>query len=110
MNHFTAVLKKYTQFSGRSGKAEFWYFILINFIISIVVAFMGNAINFPILTSIYSLIVLLPTLAVGSRRMHDIGKSGWFFLIPFYNIYLAIQDSEIGENNYGQAQLSSNIS
>lgn len=102
MNHYTEVLKKYTLFKGRAGKTEFWYFILINIGISIVLSIIGSMINFNLLSSIYSLAVLLPTLAVGSRRMHDIGKSGIFFIIPLYNIYLAIQDSEKGENQYGK--------
>lgn len=106
MKYYTDVLQKYTLFKGRAGKTEFWYFILINIGISIILSIIGSMLNFDLLSSIYSLAVLLPTLAVGSRRMHDIGKSGIFFIIPFYNIYLAIQDSEQGENQYGAQPLT----
>jgi len=70
-------------------------------LISLVLAFLGNAIDFQSLGSIYSIAVLLPSIAVGIRRLHDVGKSGWFILIPFYNLYLAVQDSEPGDNEYG---------
>ena len=101
MNYYTDVLKKYAEFKGRSGKTAFWYFTAINFTISVILSFVGELINFALLSTIYSLAVLMPSLAVGARRMHDVGKSGWYFLIPFYNLYLAFQDSEIGTNQYG---------
>ncbi|WP_252306627.1 DUF805 domain-containing protein, partial [Vibrio splendidus] len=53
-----------------------------------------------LIETIYSIAVFLPSLAVGVRRMHDAGKSGWFLLIPFYNLYLACTDSENGENKW----------
>jgi uncharacterized membrane protein YhaH (DUF805 family) len=61
----------------------------------------GYAAEIPILSTIYSFAVLLPSIAVGVRRMHDVGKSGWFLLIPIYNLVLALTDSESGENKYG---------
>lgn len=103
MDRYTSVLKKYTQFTGRADKAEFWYFIAINFIISFVLSFVGGIIGFTLLGFLFSLAILLPSLAVGVRRMHDVGKSGWYFLIPFYNLYLAIMDSEPVPNQYGLA-------
>lgn len=53
------------------------------------------------LETIYSLGVLIPAIAVGVRRMHDVGKSGWFLLIPIYNLVLAVTEGEVGENQYG---------
>ena len=50
---------------------------------------------------LYSLAVLLPSIAVGVRRMHDVGKSGWYILIPIYNFILAVTDGEQGANEYG---------
>lgn len=61
----------------------------------------GYAAEIPILSTIYSLAVIVPSIAVGVRRMHDVGKSGWFILIPIYNLILALTDSNPGENEYG---------
>jgi len=55
----------------------------------------------PIISTIYSLAILIPAIAVGVRRMHDVGKSGWFLLIPIYNLILACTDDVKGDNEYG---------
>ena len=51
--------------------------------------------------NIYFLAVLIPSIAVGIRRMHDVDKSGWFILIPIYNLILAITDGTKGANRFG---------
>ncbi len=101
MNYYMAVLKNYAGFEGRARRSEFWYFTLINFVISTVLSAIGGAIGFEMIGSIYFLAVLVPSIAVAIRRMHDIGKSGWFMLIPIYNIILAATEGEQGENEYG---------
>lgn len=88
------VFKNYSNFSGTTGKKPFWTFVLINFGISIVLGIIGGILNFNLLGAIFSLVILVPTLAVWVRRMRDIGKEWWFMLIPFYNLYLALQDSQ----------------
>ena len=55
----------------------------------------------PILGTVASLAFLIPSIAVGVRRMHDVGKSGWFLLIPIYNLILACTPGESGTNEYG---------
>jgi uncharacterized membrane protein YhaH (DUF805 family) len=55
----------------------------------------------PLLSTIYSLIVVIPHIAVNVRRMHDLGKSGWYCLVPIYNLILACQEGYRGENEYG---------
>lgn len=111
MNHYLAVLKKYAVFSGRSPRSEFWYFVLFNFIIAVILEVisyvLGDAFN--ILGFIYSLAVIVPFFAVGARRLHDIGKSGWWQLVGFMppivgTIWLIVQlakDSDPAENKYG---------
>ncbi len=101
MNYYMAVLKNYAGFDGRARRSEYWYFFLINLVISAVLNTVGGAIDFIYLGSIYSLAVLVPSIAVGVRRMHDVGKSGWFLLIPIYNLILAATEGESGENEYG---------
>jgi uncharacterized membrane protein YhaH (DUF805 family) len=76
-------------------------FYLINTIISIAINVVGGVVELPILGSIYSLAVLLPGIAVGVRRMHDINKSGWYLLIPIYNIVLLATNGDQGANEYG---------
>ena len=109
------ITNKYAQFKGRANKAEFWQFILVYFVISVAFSvlmqlFAGvNALRiiFMVLQFIVMLALLVPSLAVGVRRMHDIGKSGsWLFinLIPFIGsiwfLLLAIKESEPGANQF----------
>ncbi|MBB1138770.1 DUF805 domain-containing protein [Myroides sp. WP-1] len=101
MNYYVSVLKNYFNFNGRARRSEFWYFMLFNCIIAFVLGFIGGLLNTSLLSSIYSLAVLLPGIGVAVRRMHDIGKSGWFILIPIYNIVLAATEGTKGDNEYG---------
>ena len=75
--------------------------MLFNAIISIALVFIGGMMGISMLSNIYSLAILVPSIAVGVRRMHDVGKSGWFLLIPIYNLILACTDGVKGENEYG---------
>lgn len=101
MKWYLAVLKKYAVFNGRARRSEYWYFVLFNVIISIILKVVGFVIGSPFLDSVYSLIVLLPSLAVAVRRMHDVNKSGWYCLIPIYNLVLACTEGTSGTNEYG---------
>jgi uncharacterized membrane protein YhaH (DUF805 family) len=90
------VTSHYVEFNGRSRRSEYWYFVLFNLIISVVTTFIHPTVNL-----ITTLATLLPGIAVGIRRMHDVGKSGWFILVPIYNLILAVTDSQPGKNEYG---------
>lgn len=95
MNFTTAVrtcFGKYATFTGRARRAEYWWFVLFNMLMSIVLSIadamiLGIGFRAPqgeepqILSGIYSLAVFLPSLAVGARRLHDTGRSGWWLLI-----------------------------
>ena len=81
MNWYLAVIKNYVGFSGRARRTEYWMFFLFNLIIGIVLEIIGLALKTQILYYIYGLAVLLPNLAVGVRRLHDTGKTGWWLLI-----------------------------
>src|SRR5690242_16876709 len=98
-------LNKYADFKGRAARPEFWWFALATFVVSAVL----NQI-IPMLGALFSLAVLLPSLAVAARRLHDIGKSGWFLLlllIPVIGwlvlLYFYVQASG-PSNEYGEAQ------
>lgn len=110
MEWYIGCLKKYAEFSGRARRTELWMFTLVNFIISIVLGFVLPMLakELMMLSTIYSLGVMIPGIAVGARRMHDIGKSGWWLLISLIPIIGWIillvfycQDSMPGENQYG---------
>jgi len=104
----TVIFEKYALFTGRSRRSEYWYFILFNLIIGYTIA--GLAYFFPVFNYIsyaFSLALLLPGIAVVVRRLHDIGKSGWWYLsvltiimIPVL-IYWFCQDSQTGTNQWG---------
>lgn len=99
--YINTLTKNYVNFSGRAGRKEFWYFVLINVIVSNVLSYGGAAVGFGLLGAIYSFGVLLPSIGIGFRRMQDVGKPGWFILIPIYNIILAIGESQPGDNEHG---------
>ena len=102
-DYYTKVLKNYANFEGRARRSEYWYFYLVNILISIglgIVDGVAGLATFGI-ADIYSLAILIPGIAVGVRRMHDVGKSGWFILIPIYNLILACTEGEQGSNEYG---------
>ena len=114
MSWYLTVLKKYAVFSGRAQRAEYWMFFLFSFVVSIiltivdVVLLSGLSSGVTILTNVYSLAVLIPSLAVSVRRLHDIDRSGWFILIIFIPIVgiiwlliLYVREGTPGENQYG---------
>ena len=104
--------KKYVTFSGRASRSEYWFWVLFTLIGGIVTAtldyamFSENDFASP-LNSIFNLICFLPSLAVGIRRLHDIGRTGWWVLIAFTIIGIivlivwACQKSDTGPNAYG---------
>jgi len=102
MNYYFKVLQNYATFSGRARRKEYWMFVLFNTIFAFGFGFVCGLIGVPDLANLYTLAILLPSIAVGVRRMHDVGKSGWFLLIPIYNFILAVTEGEKGENQYGQ--------
>ena len=109
MDWYVAVLKKYAEFSGRARRKEYWMFALVSFLVSVGIAVLGmmvSALN--ILTWVYTLAVFIPSIAVGVRRLHDTGRSGWMgllALIPLVGAIIVIvflcQDSAPGDNPYG---------
>ena len=110
MNYYTSVLKNYAVFNGRTARKGFWMFALINCIISIVIGIVFTALGdkHSVVNNLYSLAVLVPSLAVGARRLHDINKSGWWQLISLipvigwiWIIVLFCLDSDAGDNRFG---------
>jgi uncharacterized membrane protein YhaH (DUF805 family) len=114
MNWYLEVLKKYAVFSGRARRREYWMFTLVNFVITILLMIIDGALGLgdrggmgP-LRAVYTLAVLIPGIAVSVRRLHDVGRSGWWLfiaLIPCVGgiilLVFMVQDGQPEPNEYG---------
>jgi uncharacterized membrane protein YhaH (DUF805 family) len=115
MNWYLGALKNYVGFSGRARRKEYWMFVWFNILVSIVLYLADRMLGtldaetgVGLLGALYSLGVLLPSLAVAVRRLHDTGRSGWWLLIGFVPLIGAIVllvffvlDGEPGSNAHG---------
>jgi uncharacterized membrane protein YhaH (DUF805 family) len=115
MNWYLTVMKKYAVFGGRARRKEYWMFVLFNIIFVLVAMGLDNLLGTTIqdlgygyIYILYALALIIPALAVGVRRLHDIGKSGWWFFIAaiplvgsIWLLVLMATDSQPGENQYG---------
>ena len=102
MEAIKACFAKYATFDGRACRSEYWYWTLFSFIVGL---FLGWI---PYLGTLLSILFILPGIAVSVRRLHDIGKSGWWYLLSFIPIlgwlamiYFYVLDSQSGANQYG---------
>jgi uncharacterized membrane protein YhaH (DUF805 family) len=112
LTYFAGAFKKYAVFTGRARRAEVWYFVLFNFIITIAafialipVSEEGDSVTvlnivMPVYM-VYLYMLCIPSLALFVRRIHDAGKSGWFALVPVYNIVLLFIPGTGGPNRFG---------
>jgi uncharacterized membrane protein YhaH (DUF805 family) len=110
MNWYLEVLKKYAVFDGRARRTEFWMFALFTFLITLALGIVEGVLfgDSSFLSGLYSLGVLLPSVGVSIRRLHDTGRSGWWLLITLIPILgtivfivFAVQEGEPGSNDYG---------
>lgn len=115
MNWYLEVLRKYIVFSGRSRRREYWFFVLFSTLIMIALSLidisMGTVSSESgsgLLSNIYALAVLLPSIAVLVRRLHDTNRSGWWILIIvipligfIWLLVLTVLDSQPGDNRFG---------
>jgi len=110
MNEYLSVLKNYAKFDGRARRREYWMFTLVNvavyFVLNILATQVSPYIGFVALA--YMLGILVPSIAVAIRRMHDIGKSGWWVLIALvpliggiWFLVLSVTAGQSGSNAYG---------
>lgn len=115
MNYYLDVLKKYAVFEGRARRKEYWFFVLFNFLIGVGLGIIDNVIGLSgegaaggLLSMIYTLAVLVPSIAVAVRRLHDTDHSGWWLLIGFVPLIgiivlfiFMVLDSQPGDNRFG---------
>lgn len=109
MNNYLEVWKKYATFSGRARRAEYWEYIFVNYGFMLVLGLISEWLPWMIFVLIvYSFLMLIPYWAVSVRRLHDIGKSGWFIfinMVPFigniWHFILLCTAGDEGSNIYG---------
>ncbi|MFK5973041.1 MAG: DUF805 domain-containing protein [Flavobacteriaceae bacterium] len=116
MNWYIKVIKQYADFKGRARRREYWMFALFNIIVImallLVAGMIGSAtdsvelVSIPIM--IYYVAIILPSIAVAVRRLHDINKSGWYYLVSLipliggiWLLVLLCTEGERGDNQYG---------
>lgn len=109
--YLTVVRDNYANFKGRARRSEYWYFVLLHFLISLVLFALVFALGTAgiILYAIYALAIIVPSLAVVVRRLHDVNKSGWFYfisLVPLIGgiwlLVLLATEGDSGPNQYGE--------
>jgi len=115
MKWYLKVLRQYADFNGRARRTEYWMFILFNLIFASIATVLDNVLGLTIgefpygyLYFLYALAIIIPSLAVAVRRLHDIGKSGWMILVTLipligaiWLLVLLVTDSKPGANQYG---------
>lgn len=115
MEWYLKVLRQYADFSGRARRKEYWMFVLFNILFATILGLVDQGIGtfndltgYGMLSGIYTLVILIPAIAVGVRRLHDVGKSGWMLLIGLipligfiWLLVLFVTDSDPGTNKYG---------
>ncbi len=89
MKYYINAFKRVTDIQSKASIKEFWYFMLINIIISILIGFMRAAFGLDYIGTIYNIIIIIPFITLGFRRLNEVGISKWLFLIPFVNLILA---------------------
>ncbi len=106
---YVDAIQKYAVFQGRERRTAFWMFALANAVISVGLLLLSRGIPlFSSLTVLYDLLILVPALALGARRLHDTGRSGWWLVAslvpligPLLLIWFFVQESDAGDNAYG---------
>jgi uncharacterized membrane protein YhaH (DUF805 family) len=100
MKHYFTVLRKYASVEGRASRAEYWNFLFFNYLVAFILAIVETSMGTNFIVMTYTVAVFLPGLAVGMRRMHDLGKYGSYALIPIYSQLLACFPSNKAANAY----------
>lgn len=90
---FIGSLNKYVDFSGRATRKEFWSFVFFYYLSIFVAGLIDGIMGTDFVGNLVFLALVLPYISCAARRMHDVGKSGWFMIVPFYNLILALSAS-----------------
>ncbi len=115
MSWYVQAIKDFWNFSGRSRRREYWMFTLFNVIFAFVIAIIDTIIGINLLTALYELFILIPSLALTVRRLHDIDQPAWWLLIAFVPLagaivlfVFSVMPGTEGPNRYGEDPKSIN--
>lgn len=97
----SCVTTNYFNFKGRARRKEFWMFGLCYMGVLIAGGVCQRLLAIPHFYNVLTLLMAIPSISVTVRRMHDVGKSGWYQLIPIYSFILMCSEGDRGSNNYG---------
>ena len=116
------VFSKYADFNGRAARSEYWWFTLFAIIANIILNILDTAVfgttmaseagNVGIFSALFSLAIVIPSIAVAARRLHDVNRSGWWLLLYLTGIgvllllYWYVQRGTTGSNEYGPDPLA----
>lgn len=109
MNYFLDAIKKYADFTGRARRQEYWMFFLFYVLFYIGAVIVDGILGTFIISLLFSLALLIPSLAIGARRLHDTGRTGWWLLIGLvpliggivllvFFIFDSVEDNQYGPN------------
>ncbi|MGC8465129.1 MAG: DUF805 domain-containing protein [Acidimicrobiales bacterium] len=107
---YKQAFNNYANFKGRSNRPEYWWFVLANLIIGLILGLvLGSSSSITLLSDLFELAILVPSVSLLVRRLHDTGRSGWWFfigLIPILGqlvlLYFLVQPGVPGANQYGE--------
>ena len=104
-NAIKLAFQNYAVFKGRTLRRDYWFFWLFEIIVSYASQIIDRGFfgNHGYALTLVDLFLVIPSLATGTRRMHDVGKRGWWLIIPFVNIFFLVQPSD-GDNRFGPRQ------
>lgn len=117
--YFNRAISRFARFSGRASRAEYWYFFLAVLLLNVVLTLLGLVFSesvlgdlMELLSSVFLLFVLIPSISIGVRRLHDVNRSGWWYWLilvplvgPLVLLYWAIQAGDAGGNAYGDPEV-----
>ncbi len=110
MKWYIDAMQKYAMFTGRATRQAYWMFFLFNFLIALGIGIIAGALSAVLglgqgfsdgLNAIYALATFIPSLAVAVRRIHDIGRTGWWIIVPIVGFIFLLLDTEPQDNKYG---------
>ena len=106
MNFQTSIrsgFQNYANFKGRASRAEYWWWTLFSLIVNVAFSSIVGV------GELASLVILLPSISVAVRRMHDVDRVGWFIFVPIYNLILGLRQGDLAENRFGPPPPPANI-
>ena len=96
----STVFSKYATAKGRATRSEYWWFYLFNVLVSLSATLMDYIMGTSVFAFVWSLVVLVPSICVGIRRMHDINRSGWWIIVPIVSLVMLLMPSDPNLNEY----------